>query len=222
MRSDFRFRRLSEIPRNSASRMSASSIDTNPRMIAKMLCNAQSGSISGIVQSSTISVTLPKQSMLRNLAYPLCLKGKHCIARSFSVFSDVFDLTQNPSHWPNPLKSHSCNLVTASDVLRPVSVSGWVDSIRVMKDSVFIVLRDGCGRVQTLFPCDKDGCPPKRLSRLVEDVLKDIPLESVVCVTGTVWMGVISESRCKSAPKMPLIPTCRRAVLKSRGITSIS
>ena len=127
-----------------------------------------------------------------------------------------------PSHWPNPLKSHSCNLVTASDVLRPVSVSGWVDSIRVMKDSVFIVLRDGCGRVQTLFPCDKDGCPPKRLSRLVEDVLKDIPLESVVCVTGTVWMGVISESRCKSAPKMPLIPTCRRAVLKSRGITSIS
>lgn len=120
----------------------------------------------------------------------LCLKGKHCIARSFSVFSDVFDLTQNPSHWPNPLKSHSCNLVTASDVLRPVSVSGWVDSIRVMKDSVFIVLRDGCGRVQTLFPCDKDGCPPKRLSRLVEDVLNDIPLESVVCVTGTVWMGV--------------------------------
>lgn len=81
MRSDFRIRRLSEIPRNSASRMSASSIDTNPRMIAKMLCNAQSGSISGIVQSSTISVTLPKQSMLRNLAYPLCLKGKHCIAQ---------------------------------------------------------------------------------------------------------------------------------------------
>ena len=109
-------------------------------------------------------------------------------------------------------------MVTLSDVPQPVSVSGWVDSIRVMKDSVFIVLRDGSGVVQTLFPCDKDGCPSKRLSCVVECALKSVPLESAVCVTGTVWMTAASEYRYKNAPKMPSTPIWQREASKS-GVT---
>ena len=222
MRSDFRIRRLSEMLRNSASRMSASSIDANPGIISQKGCPSQIRFPSGTEQYFPISVTLQEQSMLRNLAYPLCLQGKRCIVRPFSAFSDVFDLTQNPSHWPNPLKSRNCNLVTPSDVSQSVSVSGWVDSIRVMKDSVFIVLRDGSGPVQTLFPCDKDGGSPRRLSHVVENVLKEIPLESAVCVTGTVGVEVICECRCRSAPKTPSIPIWQRGVSKSREIICIS
>ena len=77
--------------------------------------------------------------------------------RAFSRLTTAFDLSRNPSHWPQPLKSRSCNSVSLNDVASTVTLSGWVDSVRVMKDSVFIVLRDSDGKVQTLFPCDKEG-----------------------------------------------------------------
>ena len=77
--------------------------------------------------------------------------------RTFSRLTAAFDLSRNPAHWPQPLKSRSCDSVSLNDVASTVTLSGWVDSVRVMKDSVFIVLRDSNGKVQTLFPCDKEG-----------------------------------------------------------------
>ena len=107
-------------------------------------------------------------------------------ARLFSVLSDAFDVSLNSSSWPQPLRSSSCNTITAKNLNQTVTVSGWVDSIRVMKDSVFVVVRDSEGAVQTLFDCDKDGLALQHGLRVVENVLKKIPLESVVCVQGCV------------------------------------
>ena len=77
--------------------------------------------------------------------------------RSYSRLTAAFDLSRNPAHWPQPLKSRSCDSVSLNDVTSKVTLSGWVDSVRVMKDSVFIILRDGDGKIQTLFPCDREG-----------------------------------------------------------------
>ena len=113
---------------------------------------------------------------------------KGTIWRSFSILSDAFDVSKSPSSWPKCLRSHSCNAITAKNNNEEVTVSGWVDSIRVMKDSVFIVVRDGEGSVQTLFDCDGDGLALRLCSCVVETVLKKIPLESVACVQGIVFI----------------------------------
>lgn len=89
--------------------------------------------------------------VIRKLPISRCIQ---CFERTFS---SVFDISRDPTHWPKPLKSCPCNSFTSSDIRRTVTVAGWVDSIRIMKDSVFIILRDGSGMVQTLFPYDKDG-----------------------------------------------------------------
>ena len=95
----------------------------------------------------------------RMLARSMFAPMKRTIRRSFSIMSDAFDVSKNPSLWPERLRSHSCNALTAKNNREEVTVSGWVDSIRIMKDSVFIVVRDGEGSVQTLFDCDGDGLP---------------------------------------------------------------
>lgn len=69
----------------------------------------------------------------------------------------AFDTTLNPNNWPTILHDCSCDTISSEQVSKEVTISGWVDSIRIMKDSVFIVVRDGNGKVQTLFDCSKDG-----------------------------------------------------------------
>lgn len=85
------------------------------------------------------------------------LGSARCLFRFFSSKADLFDVSLNSKLWPYPLKSCSCNDLTVKNVNETVTLSGWVDSIRIMKDSVFIVLRDGEGKIQTLFDSDKDG-----------------------------------------------------------------
>ena len=80
-----------------------------------------------------------------------------CLFRFFSSKADLFDVSLNSKLWPYPLKSCSCNDLTLKNVNEKVTLSGWVDSIRIMKDSLFIILRDGEGKTQALFDSDKDG-----------------------------------------------------------------
>ena len=90
--------------------------------------------------------------------YQKCfLKTMRFQSRAFSSNVAAFDTTLNPNHWPFPLREYSCNELSSEQVDKDVTISGWVDSIRIMKDSVFIVIRDGYGKVQTLFQCDKEG-----------------------------------------------------------------
>lgn len=94
--------------------------------------------------------------MLARRAY-FCVKFSSCLFRSLSSKADVFDLSLDSAKWPSPLRSCSCNSLTKKNINEFVTLSGWVDSIRIMKDSVFIILRDGEGQTQTLFECDKEG-----------------------------------------------------------------
>ena len=77
--------------------------------------------------------------------------------RSFASKVAAFDVSMNPTKWPTNLKEMNCNDISIEHVNKHVTLSGWVDSIRLMKDSVFIILRDGDGKVQTMFDCDKEG-----------------------------------------------------------------
>ncbi|CBK24377.2 Aspartyl-tRNA synthetase [Blastocystis hominis] len=113
--------------------------------------------------------------MLARRAY-FSLKFSSRLFRSLSSKADAFDLSLDSAKWPSPLRSCSCNSLTKKNINEFVTLSGWVDSVRIMKDSVFIILRDGEGQTQTLFDCDKE----------VESLLKKIPMESVVCVEGNV------------------------------------
>ena len=116
--------------------------------------------------------------------------------------SSVFDLSRDPSHWPKPLKSCSCGSLTSSDLCHNVTIAGWVSSIRVMKDSVFIVLRDGSGMVQTLFCCDKDSKSGNVVFFVAEEIIKSIPLESSVCVTGIVAIWIVIHGRSRNVRRM--------------------
>ena len=112
----------------------------------------------------SVLVSLPKHSHVIEAVSMLAQSSWRSVrsvlgmrARLFSVLSDAFDVSLNSSSWPQPLRSSFCNTITAKNLNQTVTVSGWVDSIRVMKDSVFVVVRDGEGAIQTLFDCDKDG-----------------------------------------------------------------
>lgn len=94
--------------------------------------------------------------MLARRAY-FSLKFSSRLFRSLSSKADVFDLSLDSTKWPSPLRSCSCNSLTKKNINESVTLSGWVDSVRIMKDSVFIILRDGEGQTQTLFECDKEG-----------------------------------------------------------------
>ena len=102
--------------------------------------------------------------MLARRAY-FSLKFSSRLFRSLSSKADAFDLSLDSAKWPSPLRSCSCNSLTKKNINEFVTLSGWVDSVRIMKDSVFIILRDGEGQTQTLFDCDKEGfCLFGRLS----------------------------------------------------------
>lgn len=94
--------------------------------------------------------------MLARRAY-FSVKFSSRLFRSLSSKADVFDLSLDSAKWPFPLRSCSCNSLTKKNINEFVTLSGWVDSVRIMKDSVFIILRDGEGQTQTLFECDKEG-----------------------------------------------------------------
>lgn len=76
------------------------------------------------------------------------------------------------------LRSHKLNEVNESLEDKEVSLCGWVDSIRVMKSMIFIVLRDKYGKVQCIIPSSVEG---------FED-FKTLSLESSIKIKGIVNM----------------------------------
>ncbi|KAM6948739.1 aspartate--tRNA ligase, mitochondrial [Aplochiton taeniatus] len=79
-------------------------------------------------------------------------------------------------HGSLSLRSHTCGELRAEHVGQEVTLCGWVQYLR--KD-LFVILRDFSGLTQVLIPHDKSQIQLK-------DALCDLPLESVIQVTGTV------------------------------------
>ncbi len=71
-------------------------------------------------------------------------------------------------------RTHTCNELTIKDVDCKVKLSGWVNKIRDMGQIAFVDLRDSHGITQLVF--EKDNAK----------LVKELSLESVIKVTGTV------------------------------------
>ena len=76
----------------------------------------------------------------------------------------------------NEYRTHNCNEISLDDVGKKVKISGWVQTIRDLGGLVFLDIRDMYGITQVV----TSGKPED------VDFASHIPIESSVCVTGTV------------------------------------
>ena len=76
----------------------------------------------------------------------------------------------------NEYRTHNCNEINLSDVGKEVRISGFVDTIRDLGGLVFLDIRDMYGKTQVVTSGKED----------VVDFASRIPIESSVCVEGTV------------------------------------
>src|SRR6056297_579305 len=76
------------------------------------------------------------------------------------------------------LRSHKLDEVNEKISGKNVEITGWVDSIRVMKNMIFIVLRDRYGKVQCIVPNSVQGF----------EKFKELTLESSIKIEGSVNM----------------------------------
>ena len=76
----------------------------------------------------------------------------------------------------NEYRTHNCNEISLDDVGKKVKIAGWVQTIRDLGGLVFLDIRDMYGITQVV----TSGKPED------VDFASHIPIESSVCVTGTV------------------------------------
>ena len=76
----------------------------------------------------------------------------------------------------NEYRTHNCNKISLDDVGKKVKIAGWVQTIRDLGGLVFLDIRDMYGITQVV----TSGRPED------VDFASHIPIESSVCVTGTV------------------------------------
>ncbi|KAN0008704.1 hypothetical protein ACTFIU_009433 [Dictyostelium citrinum] len=90
-------------------------------------------------------------------------------------------------------RSHSCGEVTSKDIGKEVIIYGWINSLRNLGDKVFLVIRDGHGKVQCYIDL-KQNCILKSSvpnidvneSSSIEENIKLFKLESIVAIKGKV------------------------------------
>lgn len=76
----------------------------------------------------------------------------------------------------NEYRTHTCNEITLDDVGKKVKISGWVQTIRDLGGLVFLDIRDMYGITQVVTSGNSEDV----------DFASHIPIESTVCVYGTV------------------------------------
>lgn len=76
------------------------------------------------------------------------------------------------------LRSHKLNEVNEKLAGKEVTLCGWVDSLRVMKSMIFIILRDRYGKVQCIVPKEVENF----------EFFKQLTLESSIMIAGVVNM----------------------------------
>lgn len=76
----------------------------------------------------------------------------------------------------NEYRTHTCNEITLDDVGKKVRISGWVQTIRDLGGLVFLDIRDMYGITQVVTSGNSEDV----------DFASHIPIESTVCVYGTV------------------------------------
>lgn len=76
------------------------------------------------------------------------------------------------------LRTHTCGELTAKHIPQVVSLCGWVERVRDMGQSTFIVLRDRYGKTQLVLPPDA--------SNALREVVKQLKFEYVIRATGKV------------------------------------
>ena len=76
----------------------------------------------------------------------------------------------------NIFRTHNCNEISLDDVGKKVRISGFVQTIRDFGGLVFLDIRDMYGITQVVTSADSSDV----------DFASHIPIESTVCVSGTV------------------------------------
>jgi len=76
------------------------------------------------------------------------------------------------------LRTHKLSEVNESIATQNVELCGWIDSIRVMKNLIFIVLRDRYGKVQCIVPKSVENF----------ESFKELTMESSIKISGVVNM----------------------------------
>ena len=76
----------------------------------------------------------------------------------------------------NIFRTHNCNEISLDDVGKKVRISGFVQTIRDFGGLVFLDIRDMYGVTQVVTSADSSDV----------DFASHIPIESTVCVSGTV------------------------------------
>ncbi|KAM9961353.1 hypothetical protein ACTFIR_004193 [Dictyostelium discoideum] len=90
-------------------------------------------------------------------------------------------------------RSHSCGEITSKDIGKEVIIYGWINSLRNLGDNVFLVIRDGHGKVQCYVDL-KQQCILKSSvpnidineNNSIEENIKLFKLESIVSIRGKV------------------------------------
>ncbi|KAM9983532.1 hypothetical protein ACTFIY_000258 [Dictyostelium cf. discoideum] len=90
-------------------------------------------------------------------------------------------------------RSHSCGEITSKDIGKEVIIYGWINSLRNLGDNVFLVIRDGHGKVQCYVDL-KQQCILKSSvpnidineNNSIEENIKLFKLESIVSIKGKV------------------------------------
>ena len=91
-------------------------------------------------------------------------------------------------------RTHTCGALRLADLGRRVRVCGWVQRPRVIGGAMFVPLRDRFGTTQLLVPAEATATCAAGLPLLgglpaatsARDLLKQLPVESVVCAEGVV------------------------------------
>ncbi|KAF2075357.1 hypothetical protein CYY_003333 [Polysphondylium violaceum] len=92
-------------------------------------------------------------------------------------------------------RTNTCGNIGSKDIGQDVILYGWINSIRNMADKVFLVIRDGHGKVQVYF--NKSGDQQIKLksndpdidfdeSTPIDESIKQLKMESIVCIKGKV------------------------------------
>ena len=103
-------------------------------------------------------------------------KGKTCKYRYLSTYRSFSNSTNDPLlRWT--CRSHWCGKLGENNVGEKVTITGWVQYIRL--DTKFVLLRDSTGVVQLIMPEDETG-------RDTREKLKDVGPESSIKAIGTV------------------------------------
>lgn len=88
---------------------------------------------------------------------------------------------------PNLLKTHYCGQITSSQIGSSVTLSGWLTHVRHIGPNLhFLVLRDETGSSQVLFNTESVRVMGEDKAAEIGNLLKELSVESVVCVNGTV------------------------------------